>query len=489
TFKIETMMAIKWKISLAVPVLASIYNGLNEISSLPQLDLIKIHFPIHYVYGCLAHYFKTHYALANVPSNPLIVAFSGEGAARYFDKNEARKRIHLGDNIAWTSTMLNNSEPYNYIYNDEAQALESNYFMSIRFGYLSLRNGNSTIIKSYSPHRFSRQFGFYQRIPCTLANDNRSASLVEGLRYWHICVLDKSMSPGPISTEISEVAHQECSNAIPQTGNSFTPLGGKGSFPLSIAAHVSKKISSQGESNNIHEDRCWKKVRPRSDKSEDVDLAVVEIHDSVDSPSRTLTILIKESNSSGALPRERFHKRGESISGPNPIKSPSIEKIEKEATSSPRDRVRARSSSDLQKHPKTAVSVFDGKKARSALHDKDMEASIKEFSIIVGERLSNSILKEYEKIEKVSFIRQSLSEVKEKIEKLRRKEKDLEILLDTTEREVEEAKLRVSTVEYNFDACNDADLLNFDDLTDLKQKKECLKAMRQDLINYKLCLD
>ncbi|MCD7455462.1 hypothetical protein HAX54_028234 [Datura stramonium] len=79
--------------------------------------------------------------------------------------------------------------------------------------------------------------------------------------------------------------------------------------------------------------------------------------------------------------------------------------------------------------------------------------------------------------------------VKEKIEKLRRKEKDLEILLAATEKEVEEAKLVVSTAEKDFDACNDVDLLNSDELTELEQKKERLEAMRQDLINYKPCLD
>ncbi|MCE5166335.1 hypothetical protein HAX54_017682 [Datura stramonium] len=514
-----TMMAIKWNISLAVPVLASIYNGLNEISSLPELELIRICFPIHYVYGWLAHYFMTHYALANVPSNSLMVAFSGEGVARYFDKKEARKRIHLGDNIAWTSTVLNNSEPYDYIDNYEAQALESNYFMSIRFGYLFLRNENSTIIEPYSLHQFSRQFGLYQRIPGALANDNRSALLAEGLRYWRICMLDKSMSrvtfppntpnmkkiflgqflPRFRRLHIKNVAiqyhkldipllHWSChlSNAKAKDLSYLNKLPlkkcmikivrvAKALFPLSIVVHVSKKRSSPCESNSSHEDRCWKKVRPRSDKSGDANLAMVEIHDSVDSPSRTLTVLIKESNGSGALPRERSQKSGESISGSNPIKSPSIGKTEKKATSAPRDRVKARLSSDLQKHPTTAVSVFDGKKvvlsnpkmfiselwtviwgklsgsdvdcvsslkeevqvildemdakdvdvsplmkllksffefatiydqARSALHDKDMEAARKEFSIIAGECLSNAMLEEYEKIEKVSSIRQ-----------------------------------------------------------------------------------
>ncbi|MCD7465839.1 hypothetical protein HAX54_002014 [Datura stramonium] len=70
--------------------------------------------------------------------------------------------------------------------------------------------------------------------------------------------------------------------------------GGKGSFPLCIAAHVSKKRSSQDESNSNHEDRFWKK-----------------------------------SNGGRALPRERSQKIGESVSSPNPIKSPSTGKPKK----------------------------------------------------------------------------------------------------------------------------------------------------------------
>ncbi|MCD7446311.1 hypothetical protein HAX54_000121 [Datura stramonium] len=118
-----------------------------------------------------------------------------------------------------------------------------------------------------------------------------------------------------------------------------------------------------------------------------------------------------------------------------------------------------------------------------------MEAARKELFIIAGERLPNSILEEHERIEKVSSIRQSLSEVKKKIERLRKKEKDLEVLLEATEKEVEKSKLGVSTAEKDFDACNDVDLLNYDDLTDLEQKKEHLEAMRQDLVNYKIYLD
>ncbi|MCD9637946.1 hypothetical protein HAX54_021497 [Datura stramonium] len=199
---------------------------------------------------------------------------------------------------------------------------------------------------------------------------------------------------GPISTKILEVAHQECSNVVPQTRNSFTPMGGKGSFPLNVDAHVSKKRSSQGESNSSHEDRCWK----------------------------------------NQMVAEHYHEKGR-------------KKVGKLSGSD------VDCSSSFKEEVQVILDEMDGK-------DVDVSLWMK---LLNWERLSNAMLEEHKKIEKVSSIRQSLSEIKEKIEKLRRKEKDLEILLEATEKEVEEAKLGVSTTEKDFDACNDADLLNSDD--------------------------
>ncbi|MCD7466496.1 hypothetical protein HAX54_003252 [Datura stramonium] len=53
------------------------------------------------------------------------------------------------------------------------------------------------------------------------------------------------------------------------------------------------------------------------------------------------------------------HESGEFVSAPNPIKSSPTSKTEKEATSILHDGVRARLSSNLQKHPTAAVSMFD----------------------------------------------------------------------------------------------------------------------------------
>ncbi|KAH0728790.1 hypothetical protein KY290_003616 [Solanum tuberosum] len=60
-FKVASLMAHGKKFSLAVPVLASIYRGLKEISTSSNLSVENIIFPIHYVYGWLGEYFGTNH--------------------------------------------------------------------------------------------------------------------------------------------------------------------------------------------------------------------------------------------------------------------------------------------------------------------------------------------------------------------------------------------------------------------------------------------
>ena len=77
------------------------------------------------------------------PSLPRMVVYSGEGAAKYFDKDEARKRVHRGENIVWNATMLSRPHPTYYIDDEKSSELDQAYFMSIRFNYLPLRRGSS----------------------------------------------------------------------------------------------------------------------------------------------------------------------------------------------------------------------------------------------------------------------------------------------------------------------------------------------------------
>ncbi|KAL0408422.1 UNVERIFIED_CONTAM: hypothetical protein Sradi_1776600 [Sesamum radiatum] len=80
--------------------------------------------------------------------------------------------------------MIVKNRPFKFVDNGDAEELDHNYFVAIRSSYLTLRQGDKFIIEPYNPHRFRRQFGYFQDVPRTLKYDTRAASLEEGLRYW-----------------------------------------------------------------------------------------------------------------------------------------------------------------------------------------------------------------------------------------------------------------------------------------------------------------
>uniref|UniRef100_M1DU21 Aminotransferase-like plant mobile domain-containing protein n=1 Tax=Solanum tuberosum TaxID=4113 RepID=M1DU21_SOLTU len=164
---------------------------------------------------------------------------------------------------------------------------------------------------------------------------------------------------------------------------------------------------------------------------------------------------------------------------------------------------------EAHKHPPPAMSVCNGKKVildaqkdfisslwnvirgKISRSDVDSASSLrheiqpqKELFVAVGERLTNAMFEEQDKVEEVSTLRQSPDNMKKEIRALCKRVQDLKFLLTAVEDEVEGAKLATLFSTQEFDACFDADLTN-----DLRQKKEHLEAMHQELINYKLCLD
>ncbi|KAL0451373.1 UNVERIFIED_CONTAM: hypothetical protein Slati_1115400 [Sesamum latifolium] len=107
TFKMASMMVNGRRVSLAIPVLASIY----------------------------------------------------EGGAKYYDPQEARKRIHKAEFVSWACNMIVKNRPFKFIDNGDAEELDHDYFIAIHSSYLTLRQCDKFIIEPYSPHRFGRQFG------------------------------------------------------------------------------------------------------------------------------------------------------------------------------------------------------------------------------------------------------------------------------------------------------------------------------------------
>ncbi|KAL0293011.1 UNVERIFIED_CONTAM: hypothetical protein Sradi_6960900 [Sesamum radiatum] len=146
-----SLMANGRRVNLAIPVLASIYEGLNTIATSPKPAGTSHSFPIHFIYAWLACYFKTHYSVWQELRGPKMTRFSGEGA-----------------------------EPFKFVDDGRAEELDHSYFVAIRSSYLTLRRCGRFIVEPYSPHRFGRQFGYYQDVPGTLRYDTRVASLEEG---------------------------------------------------------------------------------------------------------------------------------------------------------------------------------------------------------------------------------------------------------------------------------------------------------------------
>ncbi|PIN07485.1 hypothetical protein CDL12_19942 [Handroanthus impetiginosus] len=90
--------------------------------------------------------------------------------------------------------MITKNQNLLFVDDGKAKELEQDYFIAIRSNYLTLRQGEHFVIEPYSLHRFSRQFGYYQEVPGVLKRDFRQANLEDGLRYWRLCTLSRSMS-------------------------------------------------------------------------------------------------------------------------------------------------------------------------------------------------------------------------------------------------------------------------------------------------------
>jgi hypothetical protein len=189
TFKVASLMARGKKYCLAVPVLATIYKGLNDIASSSVPSKCDTTFPAHYLNAWSAEYFATHFDLPEAsPLDPCMVRFSGEGAAKYFEEAEARKLFCSITKFKFHRLALFKGHQEILEDNDQLSDSYVDYFISQRPSYLSSRRGDLSVLEPYSPHRFGRQFGFTQDIPGEIKEDLRAAPLERVMHLWHRCL-------------------------------------------------------------------------------------------------------------------------------------------------------------------------------------------------------------------------------------------------------------------------------------------------------------
>ncbi|KAG5222370.1 Plant mobile domain family [Salix suchowensis] len=184
TFKVASMMAAGRQFSLAIPVLASIFKGLKEVQSALGVAARDIPFPIHFLSSWLAEKFGTHQTSTSPTKLAGMTKYASVGLARHF--NESQAHALFRDPKRVISPVLLPLTKVGILYdNGNLPILESDYFMCIRSGYLTLRYDDTFIIEPYCPDRFTRQFGFCQHIPRDFGGRTGVPTLEDVSKLWH----------------------------------------------------------------------------------------------------------------------------------------------------------------------------------------------------------------------------------------------------------------------------------------------------------------
>ena len=139
-------------------MLVSIYHGLNGITTAAKPSHSRSFFPCCYLHGWLAHYFKTYHVLRHPPPDPLMVCYFGSHVTRS-DLGDACELIHAGIVFNMDCLMLGRNRSETLINDGNLDVDKSGYLISLRYGFLLIRQGAIFYVKPYSPHWFSRQFG------------------------------------------------------------------------------------------------------------------------------------------------------------------------------------------------------------------------------------------------------------------------------------------------------------------------------------------
>ncbi|KAH0729695.1 hypothetical protein KY290_000824 [Solanum tuberosum] len=166
--KVSRLMSHGEIFSLAVPVLASIYRGLRDIYTSSNLGSCDILLPIHYVYGWIGWYFETYYRVTRPQRGVRMWKISGKKMEKHFDLVDARKlfqqvNVHNLHNLA----MLQGKELHIDV-SGKLSISQSDFLIGLCSSFVNFRLDDELIVEPYIPHRFSRQFGYFQDVPGAL---------------------------------------------------------------------------------------------------------------------------------------------------------------------------------------------------------------------------------------------------------------------------------------------------------------------------------
>ncbi|KAH7845734.1 hypothetical protein Vadar_005411 [Vaccinium darrowii] len=186
-FKVASMMSRGCTFSLAVPVLASIYRGLKQISSSPTPNQCNAILPMQYICGWLGSFFEAYHQSAHTFPGIRMVRIAGDHMAKPFTAATTHNLLR-SVNLSQLSSLSLSTRDELLIVDDGAQShSRTDYIISLRSSYLTLRRDKEYVVEPYSPHRFSRQFDFCQDIPGNLVEEACPINLPNAVGLWQSC--------------------------------------------------------------------------------------------------------------------------------------------------------------------------------------------------------------------------------------------------------------------------------------------------------------
>ncbi|PHT45536.1 Glycerate dehydrogenase HPR, peroxisomal [Capsicum baccatum] len=407
-------------------------------------------------FSLAVHSYQAFIMVSTGPSIPLMTTSSGEGGAKHFDGELARKCIHQGDTAIWNSIMPNKSSPCYFVDDDKNEESEISYFMSLHFNLLPFRYGGPIVD---TPHEHSEE------VPVVVKDSVLKPDAVIPFRV-----------KGPLHAETQK---EKSSVLTQQAFNKRTP---------------------QDESESSHGDRCWKKVKPSLAKKCDSNTHM-EIHTSSSKTPPTIEKVWPDNVQILEDPHQRKPQdSSESVVGPD---SKELLLSSKKVTSNSCGLTPNRDFS-IQDDVEVILNDMSGMEAdisplqdllesffgMATFYDQERSALVDKTTII---KESEPYLKAKEHLDLVSRERDEKSEkvsaACKSLEKARKKVKKLKAHQDAAKKEAAEMESKVLAAEEEFSKCSDVSLATTKASKVVEKKNQVLEAALQDLVNYKLYLN
>ncbi|GAA0168323.1 hypothetical protein LIER_23068 [Lithospermum erythrorhizon] len=162
------------RVSLAPPVLASIYRSLSHISLYDNPYVPPECFLAHYLFGWLGSYLHAQHIANSRPASPQMMRYHCKGRGKVYVLSEARTVLRSCP-VTWKATRPDREQPFFYDDHLVQSPPDRDLFVSVRTGRICHMIGSEFIVDPYNPYRFSRQFVY---VP-TILGLSRSARQTE----------------------------------------------------------------------------------------------------------------------------------------------------------------------------------------------------------------------------------------------------------------------------------------------------------------------